>query len=147
MTTAAEQKSGPEKVSDIMARGQVGVMHDLIAQSTAAREEYVRAANLYAGLVFVESKLEAERHGVKHEAIKRLMEGTPPPEGHSALLAKPGLSASAAEKIVETEPTYAAHLKLQRETVRDKNNAHTRMESAKMRVQIALTAVRTTGGF
>jgi hypothetical protein len=116
-------------------------MVDYITESRKALAEYERAASIYAGLAFVESKLEAERHGVKLEAVKRLMEQINP-LGQAGKLH----SASSAESVVETDEEYAAHLKLQRETVRDKNGAHTRMESARMRVQIALAAVRAIGG-
>lgn len=148
-------REATEQDTDSHGGGQLAQLRDFIKQATAARVEYERAAGLYAMLVFLESKLEAERHGVKEQIVKRLMGPGPEYEAgtvgegehaRKVMMNKPGLSATAAEKAATTDPEYLAHLKLQRETVRDKNNAHTRMESARMRVKILLASVRAIGG-
>lgn len=143
-----ELKENEMKAADVsLGKGQLGEIRDLLKQALEARKEYDRTAGLYAGLVFVEAKLEAERALVKLEAIKRLMGQENPVGKPDANGIRPYHSASSAEAVAVLDDTYAAHLKLQRETVRDKDHAHSRLVSAKMRVDISLAAVKSLGGF
>jgi hypothetical protein len=102
----------------------------LIAQANEARRDYEDAAKEYRDLRECEERLEAMRP-VKAEQIKKLM-----------MDESPSLAATPAEKLSRCHPEYLAYLAEQRETVRRKDDARTRMESAKMRVNLAIAAIK-----
>lgn len=97
------------------------------------------AAEKHRGLAFREMELEATRGLVKSEAIRRIMEQENPDTG------KPH-SASSAEKIVESDSAYAAHLKAQRQTVFEKNAAWAQVEVARLRVRLGIALVHAEVG-
>lgn len=101
-----------------------------------AIETYEHAGALYADLAGQEMDLEAQRPIEKDHAIRRLMQTT------NELTEKPH-SASSAEKIVETDEAYFAALRVQRETVVQKNHAFTRMQAAKLRAEMAIALLRS----
>lgn len=76
-----------------------------------------------------EQRLEDERPLVKAAAIKRLMEGR-------------GLSATAAEKIVEEDEAYMAHRVQQRESVIARQTQWGAWEASKLAAELAVLRVR-----
>jgi len=113
--------------------GRLAQMRQLMEEANAAREEYEKAAWKYGESAYHESLLEARRPGVKQTVVSRIM-------------ADGKVAATNAEKLATTDPEYLAHLTAQRDACADKNAAHTRMESARMRVKIALAGVRVLMG-
>jgi hypothetical protein len=111
-----------------------------ISEATEARKEYERAGGLYAGLVFVEAKLNTDKTDKWLEAIQRIMQTENPLTGKQH-------SGSSAKDVIETDQAYREHLELLRVTVRDKDHCHVRMESARMRAYTALAAVKALAGF
>lgn len=105
-----------------------GFAREALRQFLAAGAEFGR----YVG---AELKLEAERPACKLAAIQRLMLEL------NTLTGGPH-SATSAERIVETDPAYAAHLETQRQTVVGKNNAATVMESARLRAELLIAVIR-----
>lgn len=101
-----------------------------------AIEDYEREGGNYAERAGVELDLEAERPMLKDAAIRRIMGEVNP------LTDKPH-SASSAEKIVEGDAEYRAHLHRQRETVVEKNAAFTRMTAARLRAEMAIALLRS----
>lgn len=114
-------------------------IQSLMAQANEARTDYENAAREYRGLAHRESELEAQRSGQKHAAILRLMARQNDLTGRQH-------SASSAEATVELDHDYAAHLAFQREVVAEKNHAHTRMASAKLRCDTAVAVIRAIAG-
>lgn len=99
-------------------------LQDRHAAFVDALGAYEQASALYAEAVDAWAALEDQRALVKDAAIQRLMQ--PTTEG-----AKP-LSATAAEKIVESDADYAAHLVRLRAAARAKILTFTKMESARL---------------
>lgn len=97
-----------------------------------ARQEYEMASRAYADGLRVEQQMEAQRPGVKDEAVRRLMATVNP-----ASLNGKQHSASSAEAIVETDETYASYLLNQRNIVHAKNRAYTQAKSAELRARTA----------
>lgn len=115
--------------------------------------EVERTGTDYAELSFLESTLQAGRHGVKQDAIKRLTTATPRPDrrrenspvwsnddrrkaqtpAELMLVPPKASSVSAAEKMVELDPGYADHLLSERTVTRDKNLAYTQFTVARLR--------------
>ena len=106
----------------------------LIAQAHEARRDYEDAAKEYRDLRECEERLEGLRP-VKAEEIKKLL-----------MTESPSLAATNAEKLTRCHPEYLAYLSVQRETVRAKDDARTRMESAKMRCQLAIASIKASVG-
>lgn len=100
---------------------------EAIAKVTAAADALGQAKN-------VESQLEDERALVKQAATKRLME------------AGTASSATAAEKIVETDGGYALHRQQQRQAVLATQQAWGAYEAAKLRAELAVAVVRAVAG-
>lgn len=103
-------------------------------------EDYERLGREYADLAAQEFDLEAGRAIEKDHAVRRIMEQPNPLNSD-----KPH-SATSAEKIVETDPEYAAYLRRQRETVHSKNIAFTAMTGAMLRAELAIAALRAGEG-
>jgi hypothetical protein len=87
-----------------------------------------------------EAQLEADRCGVKQEAIRRIMAS-----GDNPLTGRPH-SASSAEAIVERDHEYYAHLGRQREAVYCRMNARTAWEAARLTAELAIALVRSREG-
>lgn len=100
-------------------------MNTITAVDNALAEYEARCIE-YASLRAEESRLEDERHGVKQQALLRIM------ATENSLTGKPH-SASSAESVVQLDPTYAAYLARQREVVLQKNIEHGKTESARIR--------------
>lgn len=116
-----------------------------------------RAGEEYAAAARTEKALQDGRHGARGEAVKRLMEPVPLPNrrdptkygnGGQRWLKEdrrhidggfPGFgparasSVSAAEKLVESDPTYAAYLRAERDATYQKNMAYSRLIAARLR--------------
>lgn len=106
----------------------------LMAQANEARCDYDVAAKQYRDLAHRESELEAQRPLLLADLKARLMsENT-------------GLAATNAEKQAHTALEYFGHLALQRDTVRQKDDAHARMVSAKLRCHTAIAVIKAMAG-
>lgn len=126
----------PEKIDSILPRtevGQVAEVQQWIAEAVAARQAYEQAGTEYARYVTEEAELEADRPTVKHEAVLRIM-------------ADGKIAATNAEKLASLDGDYLSHLEAQRDTVAKKNEACTRMQSAKLRAELAIAAIRSIAG-
>lgn len=101
-----------------------------IVDTERAGEEYAKAALL-------EGVLQHSRHGARQEAVRRLMEPRIDPkralDGEFKKLPALAGSVSAAEKMVESDPTYAAHLESEREATFQKNLAYAKRTAAILR--------------
>lgn len=98
---------------------------------------YQRHGEHYADAAGLEMDLEAERPIIKDAAIRRIME-QPNPLNQD----KPH-SATSAEKLVELDSGYRAHLRRQRDAVYEKNMAFTRMQAAKLTAEMAIALLRS----
>lgn len=143
--------SQPEKVESILPRlegvDRRGLSRDhsrvtigeeidfFIAQANEARREMVDAAAEYRQLAHEESRLEAIRPELL-QAIKALL-----------MTENVGLSATNADKLAHSDPAYLKHLELQRDTVRDKDNAATKRESSRIQSMTAVAALYALGGW
>jgi hypothetical protein len=105
-----------------------------IAEAVAARQAYEQAGQMYAALCQREAELEALRPCLHADVKKRLMGN------------EPSLAATPADKRVAIDSAYLKHLALQRDVVREKDDAATRMHSARLRCETALAAVRAIAG-
>lgn len=149
----------PERVKDILPRldgtdrRNLDRSHSLttkeqeidhfIAQANEARRDYEDAAKEYRELAYRESELEAGRHKVR-EGIKLRLMGSGEERPATAL---PAISATAAEKLSTCDEEYLDYLAVQRDTVRQKDDAFTRMHSADLRALTAIAACRAIGGW
>lgn len=104
-----------------------------------AISDYQHQGSLYADLAGEEMDREARRAIEKDAAIRRIMETNNP------LTQKPH-SASGAEKIVEADDQYAAFLRDGRTVVVDKNHTFTKMQTAKLRAEMAIALLRSHDG-
>jgi hypothetical protein len=105
-----------------------------ISEAVASRQAYEQAGQMYAALCQRESELEAIRPCLHADVKKRLMDN------------EPSLAATPADKRVAIDSAYLKHLALQRDVVREKMDAQTRMVSAHLRTETALAAVRSIAG-
>lgn len=140
MATAAT----PEKISDVLPRTEAGhavLDHDQqvkdiqgwIADATAARQDYDDAGKEYALYVTQEDEMEANRPFMVYEATCRIME-------------EQKMAATPAEKLAKIDAAYLDHLEAQRNVVAKKNDALTRMQSARLRAELAIAAIRSIAG-
>lgn len=104
-----------------------------IQEAVTARQEYEDAGADYAKFVTHEAEMEANRPFVKQDAIHRIM-------------ADGRIAATNAEKLAALDADYVEHLEKQRDVVAKKNDACTRMHSARLRAELAITAVRAIAG-
>ena len=79
----------------------------------------------------VEMELEDQRPIIKADAVRRIM-------------ARDGIAATPAEKIVETDGEYAAHRNRQTMAVVEKQRAFGAYEAAKLRARLAVTLAEVT---
>jgi hypothetical protein len=98
---------------------------------------YRARASKYALAVQRVMGMEAEKAGMKHAAILRLMEQTNPTSRDG----KPH-SASSAEAVVEFDPTYRAWLGEYSNAVADKIKAEAAMESGRIMAEAAARTVQ-----
>jgi hypothetical protein len=128
-------KAGPMatalKESDTTRQDQV---EHWIREAMAARLQYEAEGRSYAALCQRESELVVQRLFVKEESKRRMME------------TEPSLSATRADDKVRTEPRYVSHLEIQRDVVREKDDACTRMHSARLRAETAIAAIKAIAG-
>jgi len=110
----APDKPDLQQVAIDMARDSIDTLDD-VADRVAAAMNAV-------------SELEDQRALIKPEAIKRIM-------------AAQGIAATPAEKIVESDPEYAAHREKQRAAEREKWAALAAWEAAKLRAQLDVQLV------
>jgi len=103
-----------------------------VGAARSAMLQYEAAATRYAETVTREMELNDAQSIHKDRAIRRLM----------ARDESGKTSYTAAEKIVEGEPEYAAFLKLRRDVVLNKNLAQSQREAARMRFELALALAR-----
>jgi hypothetical protein len=132
VATSVQEKRG-------IPRDHIGITKEqeidhFIALANEARRDYESFAREYRELAALESELEADRHTLR-ERIKVDM-----------MAENPSLSATSAEKLVHSAPDYLSHLREQRETVRQKDDARTRMVSAVLRCKTAIAALKALGG-
>lgn len=99
-----------------------------VDEARASLRDFAEAAERYRAAAYQEMELEAERAGNKAEAIRRIM-------------AAQGLAATPAEKLAETDPEYAAHLRIMRQKVFEKNEAWAETECARLRVRLAIACI------
>lgn len=100
-----------------------------LAHASEQIDTYEQAGQTFARLVVQEMELADQRPLVKASAIQRILD-----EGRAT-------SATAAEKIVESDAAYAEHLALIRRTVLDKNLSLTRMQAERLRAQLSIAAL------
>lgn len=98
---------------------------DFTAESNAAVAAIEAAAERLARATVEEMELLDARPLVKAEAIKRIM-------------ARDAIAATPAEKIVETDPEFAAHRRREAEAVVEKIRAEAAYETAKRRADVAI---------
>lgn len=108
------------------AAEQVGAL--VIESAGEAVNDIERAAERLAIAVRAEMELEDERPIVKAEAVKRIM-------------ARDGIAATPAEKIVETDDVYAAHRRKQYAAVVEKQQAYGAFEAAKRRADLEIALI------
>lgn len=127
----------PPKDAAIESRREAEIKRHMI-QAEKARINYEHAGDDYARLASRELEMEADRAGQKYDAVRRIIQLT------NELTSKPH-SASSAESQVTLDHEYRAYLRAQSEVVQAKNEAYTRMQSARMQQEHALVAVRVLG--
>lgn len=132
MATAAVERRHIDRTTHVTTQQQE--MDHFMALANEARRDYEDAAREFRDLRHREEELEADRPGVEAAVKAQLM-------AESA-----GLAATPAEKLARNHPTYLAHLLLQRETVRLKDDARTRMVSAVLRCKTSIAALKGIGG-
>ena len=104
-----------------------------IREAVAARQDYEDASVRFAKYVTEEAELEALRPVIKHAVTIRLMD-------------EQKLAATPADKVASTDAEYLEHLEAQRDVVAKKNDACTKMQSARLRAELALAAIRSLAG-
>lgn len=97
-------------------------------QVEPAIQAYLDASLAYAAAVQRELELTDARPLAKNAAVQRIM-------------AAQGLAATPAEKLVESDPAYAAHLAALRVAVVQKLVKHGETAAAKLRAQVACAIV------
>lgn len=112
---------------------------DFTRRAEEAIAEYEVAAREYADAALRELTLEAGRHPLKRQIVARLLTELNPETGKSH-------SATSAEKQIELDAEYAAHLATVREVVGEKYESRTRMESARLRARLAIAALGALQG-
>lgn len=132
MATAAVERRHIDRTTHVTTQQQE--MDHFMALANEARRDYEDAAREYRGLVDREGELEAERPVILAGIKAELM----------AL--NSGLAATNAEKQAHIEDRYLLHLSVQRGTVRQKDDARTRMVSAVLRCKTSIAALKNVAG-
>lgn len=108
---------------------------DFHQQGADAIAEYDRAAEEYADAVLREMTLDTDRHLLKRQIVARLLTEVNPETQKIH-------SATSAEKAVDVDAEYLAHLATAREVRGEKLEAERRMTAARLRASLAIAALR-----